>query len=227
MSQYINLLGPSFRKQRIALTLSRALLLAGIAAVVMAGLQIYNRQLAGGLQEELASAQMLLKAQSVYTARLLGEKSAKPGNSVLDTEVQQLEQELKSARNSIGVLEGGALGNRDGFARYMQAFSRQAIDGLWLTGFTVAGSGDVSIEGRVMKPELVPAYIQRLNGEPALKGREFSALEMRRPLPSPADPAKGAAKAGSPATVMPRFLEFALATGEPVAAAADPRKEKR
>lgn len=224
MSQYVNLLGPAFRKQRLLLTLNRTLLLAAVAVVIMAGLQMYNRQLVSGVREELASAQMLLKAQSVYTARLLGENSSKQGNTALDSEVRQLEQELKSARNSMSVLEGGALGNREGFARYLQAFSRQALDGLWLTGFTVAGSGDVSIEGRVMRPELVPAYIQRLNGEPALKGREFSALELRRPAPPPADPAKSA-QADAAASALPRFLEFELTTGEPVTA--DPRKEKR
>ncbi len=217
MSQYINLLGPGFRKQQIVLTLNRVVLLAAAATVVMSALLIYERQLVGGAKEELASAQLLLKAQGAYTARLLGENAAKKGNSALEKEVQHLEQELKAARNSMNVLEGGALGNREGFARYLQAFSRQALDGLWLTGFTVAGSGDVSIEGRVMNPELVPVYIRRLNGEPALKGREFSALEMRRP-PPPTDAAKGA-PAGGPALVAPRFLEFALATGDPEPAA--------
>ncbi len=224
MSQYINLLGSAFRKQRVELTLNRTVLLAAVAAVVMSGLLAYDRQLANGAREELASAQMLLKTQSAYTSRLLGENAAKKGNTALEAEVQQLEQELKTARDSMTVLEGGSLGNRDGFARYMQAFSRQAVDGLWLTGFTVAGSGDVSIEGRVLRPELVPVYIQRLNGEPALKGREFSALEIKRPVLPPADTAQNA-KAEAVAIAAPRFLEFALATSESDPAAA--RKEKR
>ena len=225
MSQYINLLGPAFRKQRIELTLNRTVLLAGVAAGIMAVLTVYNRQLVEGTREELSSAQMLLKTQSAYTSRLLGENAAKKGNTALDAEVGQLEQELRTARDSMHVLEGGSLGNRDGFARYMQAFSRQAIDGLWLTGFTVAGSGDVSIEGRVLRPELLPAYIQRLNEEPALKGREFSALEMKRPAPPPAEPAKNTQSGPAQAVAAaPRFVEFALATGE-----SDPavNKEKR
>lgn len=225
MSQYINLLTPAFRKQRVVLKLNRASLLTAAAAVIMIVVQMYNQQLVNGVQEELSSAQMLLKVQGAYTSRLLGENAGQKGNTALDVEVQQLEQELKSARNSMSVLEGGALGNREGFARYMQAFSRQALDGLWLTGFTLAGSGDVSIEGRVMRPELVPVYIQRLNGEPALKGREFSALEMRRPPPAP-DTARGV-QAESQMSAVPRFLEFALATGDPVPPTAATRQEKR
>ncbi len=219
MSQYINLLGPAFRKQRLMLTLGRTAALACVTALAMLGVLVYDQHRVEGLREELASAQGLMKAQGVYTSRLKGD-GAQKGNAVLDGEIQRLEMDLKSARDSMGVLEGGALGNRDGFARYMQAFSRQSLDGLWLTGFSVGGSGDVMIQGRVVRAELVPAYIQRLNSEPALKGRSFSALEMHRPAPAvPADPGKQAAPDKPEA---PRYLEFSLATFEAPGAGAAP-----
>ncbi|MBX3661403.1 MAG: PilN domain-containing protein [Burkholderiales bacterium] len=205
MRQHVNLLGPAFRKQRQLLTLGRAVSLAAVAAVVMAALQFHDAQRLSGLREELASAQTLLKAQTAYTTRLKGEGAAKPGNTGLDAEVQRLEMELKAARDSMAVLEGGGLGNRSGFAGYFQAFSRQSLDGLWLTGFTVGGAGEVAIQGRVMAPDLVPAYIQKLKKEPVLQGREFSALEMRRPEAAPARDATAQPEA-------PRYLEFVLAT---------------
>lgn len=222
MSQYINLLGPAFRRQRLLLTLNRAVLLVAIVMLTMAGMLAHDSYRVDGLREELASAQGLLKAQNVYTSRLKGD-GAQKGNTALDAEIQRLEAELKSARDSMGVLEGGALGNRDGFARYMLAFSRQALDGLWLTGFSVGGSGEVAIQGRVVRAELIPAYIQRLNSEPALKGRAFAALEMRRPAPPPVVAEAGKATVPEKPAV-PRFLEFALATAEPEA---DPRGDKR
>lgn len=221
MSQYINLFGPAFRKPRLLLSLSRAAMLAGLAAVVMIGLQFYHRHQVDGLQAELVSAQALLKAQSAYTDRLKGE-AANKGNTGLASEVERLEMELKSARNAINVLEGGALGNRSGFASYLQAFSRQALNGLWLTGFTVGGTGDVDIQGRVISADLLPEYIQKMNKEPALQGRAFSALEMRRPVVAPAPPVKDGEK---PVAAAPRYLEFNLATGEP--GDADKRGEKR
>jgi len=205
MRQHVNLLGAAFRKQRQLLTLGRAVSLAAVAAVVMAALQFHDAQRLSGLREELASAQTLLKAQTAYTTRLKGEGAARPGNTGLDAEVQRLELELKAARDSMAVLEGGGLGNRSGFAGYFQAFSRQALDGLWLTGFTVGGAGEVAIQGRVMAPDLVPAYIQKLKKEPVLQGREFSALEMRRPEAAPARDATAQPEA-------PRYLEFVLAT---------------
>lgn len=205
MRQYVNLLGPAFRKQRQFLTLGRALAMVAVVAVVMAALQVHDGYRLAGLREELASARTLLKAQTSYTARLKGEGSAKPGNTGLDAEVQRLEMELKAARDSMAVLEGGGLGNRSGFAGYFQAFSRQMLDGLWLTGFTVGGAGEVAIQGRVMAPDLVPVYIQKLNKEPVLQGREFSSLEMRRPQVAPAKDADSPAEA-------PRYIEFVLAT---------------
>lgn len=217
MSQYINLLGPVFRRQRLWLTLNRAVACVAAAIALLLLLYAYDSHRVGGLREELASAQTLLKAQNVYTNRLKG-NGAQKGNPVLEEEIQRLEAALKSARDSMNVLEGGALGNRDGFARYMQAFARQAIEGLWLTGFSVAGSGEVAIEGRVLRPELVPAYIQRLNAEPALKGRAFSALDMRRPAPPAAEPGREAPKAEAP-----RYIDFALTTVEPSSAMPDAR----
>lgn len=224
--QYINLLTPAFRKPRVQLSLARSLAFAVIAALLMSLLMAHDQTRVNGLREELASAQSLLKAQSVYTSRLKGESGQK-GASVLDAEIQRLEATLKTARDSMNVLEGGALGNRDGFARYMQAFARQSLDGLWLTGFTVAGGGDVAIEGRVLRPELVPAYIQRLNGEPALKGRAFAALDLRRPPPLATAPVAGGAPAAPLKPEAPRFIEFALTTAEPVAVSAAPGTERR
>ncbi len=205
MRQYVNLLGPAFRKQRQFLTLGRTLMLVAAAVVVMSALQFYDSHRLSGLREELASAQTLLKAQTAYTARLKGEGSAQPGNTGLDAEVQRLEMDLKMARESMAVLEGGGLGNRSGFAGYFLAFSRQALEGLWLTGFTVGGGGEVALQGRVMAPDLVPTYIQKLNKEPILQGREFSALEMRRPPPVPAKDADSKAET-------PPYIDFVLTT---------------
>lgn len=212
MSQNINLLGPAFRKSQQMLTLGRTLQMAALAVVTLSALQWYGQQQVSGLQQELASAQALLKVQGVHVERLKGEKAGQKGNTVLEGEVRRLESDLKAVRDSMSVLEGGALGNREGFSGYLRAFSQQALDGLWLTGFSVDGAGEVAIQGRVLRPDLVPAYIQKLNNEPALKGRAFSALEVRRPQPAATVPAKGGDQAAAEA---PRYLEFALTANEP------------
>ena len=57
-----------------------------VALVQMAGLLAYDRHRVDGVREELASAQGLMKAQSVYTSRLKGD-GAQKGNSVLEGEI--------------------------------------------------------------------------------------------------------------------------------------------
>lgn len=218
--QYINLLAPEFRPRRLWLTLERAVAFVTVALVLISGVQLYERQKLDGLREELKAAQALLKNQSVLVDRMRAEMSGPKTVSPLESEVQRLEGELKVARDSMKVLEGGDAGNREGFSGYFEALSRQSIDGLWLTGFSVSGSGDVVIKGRVVRADLVPAYLQRLNRESVLQGREFSNLDLRRPKLPPPKPGEAVV-----AEAPPPFLEFALMTELPQTSGPAPAKE--
>jgi hypothetical protein len=139
---------------------------------------------------------------------------------VLETEIARLEAELKVAREAMNALKRGALGNQQGFAEYLRAFSRQAVNGLWLTGFSIHGSGELELRGRALSPDIVPGYIQRLNREEVLAGRGIARLEMHQPAPADAM-ASRAAETG-PEPRVPRFLEFSLATNEAAAAGKQP-----
>ena len=218
MSQDINLLNPAFRKQRQLVTLGTVAQCLGITLAVLLSYHYYLHQQVGGLAAELQASEGLLKSQRAYVDRLKG-RAAPKLDAQLDADIARLENELKNAREAMAALKGGAFGNQQGFAEYLRAFSRQSMNGLWLTGFTISGSGDLEIRGRVLSPDLVPSYIQRLNKEKVLAGRSFARLEMNRPAsPQPAaGAAKDAKKDKAPART-PRFLEFSLATTEAVQA---------
>lgn len=211
MSQNINLLGPAFRKQRRLLTLAAVAQFLGITLAALFGYQFYLQQQVNGLTAELRAAEGLLSSQRGYADKLRAKAAAIKPDAQLETEIGRLETELKLAREAMDALKGGAFGNQQGFAEYLRAFSRQSVNGLWLTGFSIAGSGELEIRGRVLSPDLLPSYIQRLNREQVLAGRSFARLEMSRPKPEPA-PAAGKDKAAPKAPPMPRFLEFSLAT---------------
>lgn len=208
MSQNINLLTPAFRKQRRLLTLATVVQCLGITLVALFGYQHFLQRQAGGMTEELTSAQGLLKSQRGYLDRLKGKPAAAKVDAQLDADIARYESELKLARDSMEALMSGALGNQQGFAEYLRAFSRQSVNGLWLTGFTIAGNGELEIHGRVLSPDLVPSYIQRLNQEKVLAGRSFARLEISRPRPEAASKDRDVKKAPA----MSRFLEFSLAT---------------
>jgi len=209
MSQNINLLGPAFRKQRELLTLATVAQCLGITLVALFGYHYYLQQHVNGLAAELKSAESLLKSQQSHIDRLRGKPGAARPDAQLDADIARYENELKLARESVEALKGGAFGNQRGFAEYLRAFSRQSVNGLWLTGFSIAGSGELEIRGRVLSPDLLPSYIQRLNQEKVFAGRSFARLEMSRPK---AEPVASKDKDAKKTVRLPRFLEFSLAT---------------
>lgn len=218
MSQNINLFGPAFRKQRQVLTLATVAQCLGITLAALFGYQYYLQQQVNGLSAELGSSEKLLNSQRNFVEKMKGKPGAAKPDTLLDADIARYENELKLARESVEALKGGAFGNQRGFAEYLRAFSRQSVNGLWLTGFTIGG-GELEIRGRVLSPDLLPSYIQRLNHEQTFAGRSFARLEMSRPKPEPAaanEAAKDRNKDAKKAVRAPRFLEFSLATTDAV-----------
>jgi len=217
MIQNINLFNPAFRKPRQLLKLALVAQLLGITLAALFGYHYYLQQQVSGLAAELAATEKLLRTQGGFVDKLKDKPVPAVTEAQLDGEIAQLESELKLAEESIAALKGGAFGSQRGFAEYLRAFSRQAVGGLWLTGFSIGG-GELEIRGRTLSPDLVPSYIQRLNRERALAGHHIARLELNRPKPElVAGKGKGAGKTER----LPRFLEFSLAS-EPAGAEKTP-----
>ena len=215
MSQNVNLLNPAFRRTRHTVTLATVAQCLAVAVIALAGYHYYLQQQVNGLAAELQASEGLLKSQRSYQDKMKGRAAAPKPDAQLDVDIARYEAELKSAREAMAALKGGAFGNQQGFSEYLRAFSRQSMNGLWLTGFTISGNGDLELRGRVLSADLVPSYIQRLNKEQVLAGRNIARLEMNRPKApaAPAAPAAGKDAKTAPARA-PRFLEFSLATSD-------------
>jgi hypothetical protein len=92
----------------------------------------------------------------------------------------------------------------------MRAFARQNLSGVWLTGFTIgADGGEMTISGRALNPDLVPAYIARLNKEPLLQGRKFAQFAVKQTAGEPAAPVAAGAPS-RPEGQHAAFHEFLL-----------------
>jgi hypothetical protein len=210
LTQQINLFNPAFRRQRVRPSMSHVIAGVVIAVAALAALQFHFERQVKGLNEELLSAQALLKTRQTYVAQLQAAGEAAKGKSVVDAEISKLETELKAARETMEALKGGALGSQQGFSEYMRAFSRQSLNGLWLTGFAIAGAGDISIQGRVTNADLIPSYIERLRREKVLQGRSFATFDVHQVKAEPVETAKGKDE-----RKIARYLEFTLTTMEP------------
>lgn len=185
MSQQINLFNPVFLKQRkyfSFVAMMQAILLLALGCAILTG---YAKYRVVNLRKEAAASQAQL---SVFDAQLTKAKLdfAPRGKSpALEAEIQKTETELKSLDKVFSVLQSGDFGNTKGYSSYLAAFSRQIVEGVWLTGVNLAGAGnDISIQGRAVRPELVPVYMSRLKREPVMQGKSFGALDIQSPAAS-------------------------------------------
>lgn len=216
MTQYINLLNPAFRRRRELVSLpSLAVALVAVAAA-LAGTGFLAQQRADRLQREVARVDAQLRAEQ-ERAVALGRASteAKP-DAKLIAEIEATRVALHDRQAALVEIAGGALGDTSGFSEQFRSFSRQAVTGLWLTGFTLSGAGrEIQIQGRALQAEMVPAYIRRLGSEPVFRGQVFDSLrieEGKADLHARPAPRSATGAAAAPATGAARvpYVEFRL-----------------
>lgn len=208
MSQQINLFNPIFLKQKkyfSAVTMAQALGLILLGSAALAGYARY--QLAALSKEAEATAAQLTMVQS-QLHKINAMVASRQKTKSLEDDVKKMEAELQALDQVSEILKKGDFGNTHGYAEYMRAFSRQIVNGVWLTGFTIHGAGtEIGIQGRALQADLVPSYISHLKREPVLQGKSFATLEMQA-----ADANR--AGHGDGGTIMktaaPAYIEFRL-----------------
>ena len=209
MSQEINLLPAGAARQAFRPTSAQSLVL-GVAAAALAtsGLAVYENYRLNGVKREAQSVEKTVKdARAAYDKALAQRKAGKAGPSV-DARLAELESQFQSRQQVLEVLESGAVGTTSGFSHYMAALSRQTLTGVWLTAFDFAvGGTQLTLRGRALTPDLVPAYLDRLTQEAPLQGRRFASMVISQPALAP-----DAAEAGKGARAPPPYIEFEISS---------------
>ncbi|MBI5658364.1 MAG: PilN domain-containing protein [Nitrosomonadales bacterium] len=182
MSQQINLYNPIFLKRKKYFSVNamlQALLLIAFGSGLFYGYAAYQVQL---LAKQSAETGKRYAAEQLKLTRYAAEFSPQQAGQMLEDEMKATESRAAAQRELIETLKSGAIGNTSGYSEYMQAFARQAVSGLWLTGFRITGDAtQISMSGAVLSPDLLPEYIQRLNREKVMRGKTFASLQMRQP----------------------------------------------
>lgn len=202
MSQQFNLYNPAFEHKRDLLSFNGVVSAwsAGFVVFVVVILALMLR--VNYLETELAHSVVERDATQAQMKQLAGQLAARKPDAKLAARVRQLEQGLSGRQEVLSTLHAGVIGDTRGFSAHLKAFARQSFAGLWLTGLKVAGAGeDVVLEGRAIRPELVPGYLQRLNREEVMRGHAFAELQMRRPDTD-----------GGKSQVTAKYVEFRLST---------------
>lgn len=208
MSQQINLYNPIFLKQEKyfstkAIGQAFALVVAGLAAFY--AFALVQTRSAEGL---LAQTRAQVTQQRDRFVAVAPKFTPAARSKVLEAELVRVEKEVKTRRDTLNALSTGELGNTTGFSEFLAALARQTVQGVWLTGIVIGESGkDLRIDGRALRPELVPAYLKALNEEPVMRGREVTEMKVTA-MDAPKSDAKSARPVGPE-----RYVEFGLTAG--------------
>jgi hypothetical protein len=203
VSQQINLYNPEFAPKRDLTSLSALAIAWGLAILVVTGAILTTTVRLNDVKYELVQEAQARQVAQAEMTRYATQLSARKPDLELASELTRLEHGLASRAEVMNTLHAGVIGDVRGFSEHLEAFARQTISGLWLTGLKVSSAGqDIVIEGRATQPELVPGYVKRLNREKIMQGHAFSELEMRRPESS----------AGAKRKTNQKYIEFRLST---------------
>ena len=209
MSQQINLFNPIFLKQEkvfSAVTMAQAL---GLILLGCVGLAVYADHRLSLLETEAQSTTAQLGQVQAQLNKVTAAFSQEDKSKRIEEEIARAEGDVRGLQQVFETLRGGSFGNTDGYAEYMRAFARQIGSGIWLTGFDIEGAGnEIGLQGRALRPDMVPAYISRLRREPALQGKSFGALDMQTPSVELGEQAGQAGQAN--AKVAAPYIEFVL-----------------
>jgi hypothetical protein len=180
MYQQINLYQPILRKQRqifSAATMAQAL---GVVTAALLAIYAYASVNVAALEAEVAAPadrETSLTTQLTRMDPALGASR----RTELEAEVARLNATLEGQDKLIAELRKQPLGDAAGFSSYLAALGRQRTPELWLTALAInGGTGAVELEGRSLRPEMVPKYMQRLGKEVALAAQRFDRFEIER-----------------------------------------------
>lgn len=198
MSQQINLFNPIFLKQKKYFSVQAMLQALGLIVLGSGLFYGYALYQIGQLSKQAEEMNKRYASEQTRLANFAKEFSPQRSSQILEEEQKSLEAQASAQEALLNLLKSGAIGNTEGYSEYLRAFARQSISGMWLTAFEITGDGaQMSLNGAVLNPQMVPSYIQRLSKEKIMHGKTFATLQMQQPK-------KEAERA------VPRYVEFSL-----------------
>jgi len=180
--QQVNLYLPELRPRREWLTASRLLLaLAGLALVMLltGALNSWQRS---NLQDQVASVQTALQAQTELTEQLERDVASRATDQQLLREMNTREERLSQSRELFDFMSTTELGNLRGYSEHMKDLSRASFQGLWLTRFSIVNDASVvNLQGSAQAAAMLPEFVGRLSmGESAIRNKRFSRFTSTR-----------------------------------------------
>jgi hypothetical protein len=205
MSQQINLFNPVFLAKKKLFTAAAMAAALGVLALGLTAMGVAARVRVASLQAQADQGAAQLEKARKRLVSVNAEFAPRKEDPRLAEELAQAQGELLGLKEVAGVIERGELGDTRGYAEYFRALARQSVDGLWLTGVSIAGAGlDLGVRGRALDPALVPGFLGRLRNERVMQGKPVGSLQIGEAAALKV--VKDGKEAGAPAP----YVEFSL-----------------
>ncbi|MFN8850248.1 MAG: PilN domain-containing protein [Inhella sp.] len=184
MAQHLNLFDDRLRPPRVWVTPGRVvLLLLTVAALTgAAGWQV---------RQQARAAEQRSDAIETQLRQLAAQVPAVADGAAQRAEIEQLRQRLLGAQ-TLANAQAGSVDGRDAAAAFLQALAQAAPGDVWLdkVRWQAGPGGSVALEGRMLDPGRLPAYLRRLEAQAPLSGQRFAQVEAT-PVPVAAGAAEG------------------------------------
>jgi hypothetical protein len=182
MQQQINFYRTEYRT--IRKEFSSGMLLAVCGAVIVAMLLAYGfaSYKAFGIERELKIVTNQEQAAIVRLENLQPSMNAVSGDQSWEQRLEEARRALRDQQLVLGMVADSSLGDTQGFSHHLTSLARQDTEGLWLSYIRLSSLGDnTQLEGQALRPDLVPAYLQRLAEEPPFATQRFTQFQIERP----------------------------------------------
>jgi hypothetical protein len=189
MLQQVNLYEPILRDDQKVFSATAICVGLGAVAVALVAISAFSEWRTRSLDRQLLGLHAQETTQKRFVAQANAIVDLAESHDTIEQHLKAMALDLSRRQQALHYLSGAALmGTSDGvpahrgFVGRMTALARQQIDGLWLTGATfVSGSGALELSGSAVRADLVPIYLQRLAGEPAIAGTKLRSIDIRQP----------------------------------------------
>lgn len=182
MNQQINLYQSQFRPQTRLFPAWFMLQAVGILVFGMVVMTLFAQQRIDSVEQEL---EIVSRQESIAMERLqnIGPLiNAVTGEKNWSEQLDDSLRMLAERQAVLNLIQGSTLGDTRGFSRHLRALAQQDIDGLWLTHIVLSALGDKTrLEGRAIRAELIPLYVQGLALEAPFAEQRFHHFQIDSP----------------------------------------------
>jgi len=179
MRQQINFYNAEFSAGPQIFGAATLLIVCGVIMLAMVLTYVFAARQASGISSDL---QIVRNQEKVAIERLQNLRptiTALGGDQNWSERLEEATRLLREKQLVLSLVQGSTLGDTRGFSSHLRSLSLRDTDGLWLTHISLSALGDKTrLEGKALRAELVPAYLQSLAEEPPFATQRFQQFQI-------------------------------------------------